>query len=199
MFLMEEELNDEKPEIILEITMRNLMSGGELDLQDFLDRVDMLGALGQTVLISNYGEFYRLIQYLRRYTDRAIGMPLGIPSLHEIFDEKYYTNLDGGILEGLGRLFKKGVRLYVYPTKDDKGHIIEAASYKVDPSLRALYAYLIENRFIVPMAGCKLDYLGIDSAKALTKLQKGDPEWEQMVPAKVAEIIKSRKFFGWKG
>ncbi|MEI6080919.1 MAG: TonB-dependent receptor [Verrucomicrobiota bacterium] len=199
MFLMEEELNGEKPEIILEITMRNLMSGGELDLQDFLDRVDMLGALGQTVLISNYGEFYRLIQYLRRYTDRAIGMPLGIPSLHEIFDEKYYTNLDGGILEGLGRLFKKGVRLYVYPTKDEKGHIIEAASYKVDPSLRALYSYLIENRFIVPMAGCKLDYLGIDSAQALKKLQEGDPCWEQMVPPKVAEIIKSRKFFGWKG
>jgi len=199
MFLMEEELNGEKPEIILEITMRNLMSGGELDLQDFLDRVDMLGALGQTVLISNYGEFYRLIQYLRRYTDRAIGMPLGIPSLHEIFDEKYYTNLDGGILEGLGRLFKKGVRLYVYPTKDEKGHIIEAASYRVEPSLRALYSYLIENRFIVPMAGCKLDYLGIDSAKTLTKLQEGDPGWEQMVPAKVAEIIKSRNFFGWKG
>ena len=198
MFLMEEDLNGENPEILIEITMKNLLSSGRLDLQDFLDRVDMLGALGQTVLISNYGEFYRLIQYLRRYTDRAIGMPLGIPSLHEIFDEKYYAQLDGGILEGLGRLFKKGVRLYVYPTKDDKGHIIEAASYKVDPSLRALYAYLIENRFIVPMAGCNLDYLGINSEKTLTKLQSGDPSWEQMVPPKVAEIIKTRKFFGWR-
>ena len=198
MFLMEEELGDEQPEILLEITMKNLMSSGQIDLQDFLDRVDMLGALGQTVLISNYGEFYRLIQYLRRYTDRAIGMPLGIPSLHEIFDEKYYANLDGGILEGLGRLFKKGVRLYVYPTKDEKGHIIEAASYKVESSLRALYAYLIENRFIVPMAGCKLDYLGINSKKTLAKLQNGDPDWEKMVPSKVAETIKCRKFFGWK-
>ena len=198
MFLMEDELGGEAPEILHEITMKNLMSGGQLDLQDFLDRVDMLGALGRNVLISNYGEFYRLVQYLRRYSDRAIGLPIGIPSLHEIFEEKYYEHLDGGILEGLGRLFKKGVRLYVYPTKDERGHIIEAAAYKVEASLRMLYAYLLENRFIVPMAGCKLEYLGIDSAKTMAKLQAGDAAWEAMVPPKVVEIIKSRKFFGWR-
>ena len=199
MFLMEDELGGEQPEVIHEITMKNLMSGGQLDLQDFLDRVDMLGALGRTVLISNYGRFYRLVQYLRRYTDRPIGLPIGIPSLHEIFEEKYYDDLDGGILEGLGRLFKKGVRLYVYPTKDEKGHIVEAASFKVDADLRALYVYLLENRFIVPMAGCNLEYLGIDSAKTMAKLQAGDSSWETMVPPKVVEIIKNRKFFGWKG
>lgn len=199
MFLLEDDLSEEKPEIVLEITMKNLMSSGQLDLQDFLDRIDMLGAMGRTVLISNYGEFYRLIQYLRRYTDRSIGLPLGIPSLHEIFDEKYYGNLDGGILEGLGRLFKKGVRLYVYPTKDEKGHILEAASYHVGEERQTLYTYLLENRFIVPMAGCKLDYLGLQSLQVLERLQKGDPSWEQMVPPQVAEIIKTRKFFGWKG
>lgn len=199
MFLMEEDLNGEQPEVLHEITMKNLMSGGRLDLQDFLDRVDMLGALGRNVLISNYGEYYRLIQYLRRYTDRAIGLPLGIPSLHEIFEEKYYGNLDGGILEGLGRLFKKGVRLYVYPTKDDQGHILEAASFKVAADFRLLYAFLLENRFIVPMAGCKLDYLGIDSMRTLAKLQNGEADWEEMVPPEVAKIIKNRKFFGWKG
>jgi len=199
MFLMEDELGGEVPEIVHEITMRNLMSDGHLDLQDFLDRVDMLGALGRNVLISNYGRFYRLVNYLRRYSDRPIGLPIGIPSLHEIFEQKYYDDLPGGILEGLGRLFKKGVRLYVYPTKDEKGHIIEAAAFKVDPDLRALYVYLLENRFIVPMAGCNLDYLGIDSAKTMAKLQAGDPSWETMVPPKVVEIIKSRKFFGWKG
>jgi hypothetical protein len=197
MFLMEEDLNGEKPEVLHEITMKNLMSGGRLDLQDFLDRVDMLGALGRNVLISNYGEFYRLIQYLRRYTDRPIGLPLGIPSLHEIFEEKYYGNLSGGILEGLGRLFKKGVRLFVYPTKDDQGHIVEAASFKVAADYRLLYAFLLENRFIVPMAGCKLDYLGINSEKTLAKLQSGDSSWEEMVPPEVVKIIKDRVLFNW--
>jgi len=196
MFLMEEELCGEQPEILLEITMKNLMRSGQIDFQDFLDRIDMLGALGRTVLVSNYGEFYRLIQYLRRYTDLAIGLPLGIPSLHGIFEEKYYSDLDGGILEGLGRLFKKGVRLYAYPTKDEKGHIIEAASYRVDPNLQALYSYLLENRFIIPMAGCRLDYLGISSENVLSRLQSGDPEWETMVPPEVAGIINTRKFFG---
>lgn len=199
MFLMEDELGNEEPEILHEITMRNLMSGGQLDLQDFLDRIDMLDALDRNVLISNYGRFYRLVEYLRRYSDRPIGLPIGIPSLHEIFEKKYYDDLEGGILEGLGRLFKKGVRLYVYPTKDEKGHIVEAASFKVDADLRALYVYLLENRFIVPMAGCNLEYLGIDSAKTMAKLQAGDASWEGMVPPKVVEIIKSRKFFGWKG
>ena len=199
MFLMEEDLNGEHPEILLEITMKHLMRSGQLDLQDFLDRVDMLGALDRTVLISNHGEYYRLIQYLRRYTDRPIGVPLGVPTLGEIFDEKYYVHLDGGILEGLGRLFKKGIRLYVYPTKDARGHIVEVASYRVESSLRALYSYLIENRFIIPMAGCKLDYLGIIAAQVLASLEQGDPSWETKVPPKVAEIIKSRKFFGWKG
>lgn len=199
MFLAEEDLAGEQPEILHEITMKHLMRSGQLDLQDFLDRVDMLGALGRTVLISNYGEYYRLIQYLRRYTDRSIGLPLGVPTLHEIFDEKYYGNLDGGILEGLGRLFKKGVRLYVYPTQDEKGHILEASSYRVEPGLQALYAYLLENRFIVPMVGCRLDYLGIKSVDVLAKIQQGDASWEAMVPPRVAEIIKSRKFFGWKG
>jgi len=199
MFLMEEDLNGEQPEILLEITMKHLMRSGQLDLQDFLDRVDMLGALDRTVLISNHGEYYRLIQYLRRYTDRPIGLPLGVPTLGEIFDEKYYVHLDGGILEGLGRLFKKGIRLYVYPTKDARGHIVEAASYRVESSLRALYSYLIENRFIIPMAGCKLDYLGIIAAQVLASLEQGDPSWETKVPPKVAEIIKSRKFLGWKG
>ena len=197
MFLMEEELDEEQPEIVLEITMKHLMRSGQLDLQDFLDRVDMLGALGRTVLISNYGEYYRLIQYLRRYTDRAIGLPLGVPTLQEIFEEKYYNHLDGGILEGLGRLFKKGIRLYVYPTKNDKGHIIEAASYPVEPSLRALYSYLLENRFIVPMAGCKLEYLGIIASNVLGDIQSGNASWETMVPPKVSEIIKSRHFFGY--
>ena len=199
MFLMEEDLNGEHPEILLEITMKHLMRSGQLDLQDFLDRVDMLGALDRTVLISNHGEYYRLIQYLRRYTDRPIGLPLGVPTLGEIFDETYYVHLDGGILEGLGRLFKKGIRLYVYPTKDARGHIVEVASYRVESSLRALYSYLIENRFIIPMAGCKLDYLGIIAAQVLASLEQGDPSWETKVPPKVAEIIKSRKFFGWKG
>src|ERR1700734_3336458 len=101
--------------ILMEITMNNLLSGGQLDAQDFLARVDLLSDIGFTVLISNYSEYYRLTSYFRRYTKEMIGVAVGINNLLEIFNEKYYENLEGGILESFGRLFRNAVKLYVYP------------------------------------------------------------------------------------
>lgn len=196
MFLREPKLEGKQPEVLMEITMQNLLSSGELDLQDFLDRVDMLSALGRTVLISNYGEYFRLINYLTRYTDRMIGLPLGLPALIELFQEHYYEGLEGGILEGLGRLFKTGVKLYVYPYREANGSITTADSYKVAPNLRNLYAHLLENDFIQSMQDYNPTYLGIRSAHVLANIQECNPEWEKLVPAEVAQIIKDRQLFG---
>jgi hypothetical protein len=198
MFLEEKDLGDSQPEVLMEITMQNLLRSGELDLLDFLDRVDMLAALGRTVLISNYGEYYRLINYLSRYTDRMIGLPLGLPSMQEIFEEKYYKDLEGGILEGLGRLFKTGVKLYVYPFLAADGTLHTADNYQVAPNLAHLYRHLLDNEFICPMKNFHPEYLDITSAQVLAKIQEGDAAWEQMVPAEVAQIIKERKLFGFQ-
>ncbi len=195
MFLEEGDLHGDEPEVLMEITMQNLLSGGELDPHDFLDRVDMLAALGRTVMISNYGEYYRLINYLTRYTDHLIGLPMGLPALEEIFDEKYYTHLDGGILEGLGRLFKTGVRLYVYPIRRD-GAIVTADEFKVPPNLRYLYRHLLENDFIKPIKNFNPDYLDIRSASVLAQIREKDPGWEKFVSPEVAEIIRQRGLFG---
>ena len=107
-----------KSSSLAEITMRNLRANGEIDLRDFLQRVDMLAACGMTVLISDYFEYYRLAAYLTRYTKKKIGITMGAGSLHELFDEKYYTKLDGGILESFGRMFKNDLKLYIYPLLD---------------------------------------------------------------------------------
>ena len=104
--------------VLMEMTLENLLADGRVDHADFLARVDILGALGRTVLISRFREYYRLAGYLFRYTNRAIGLVMGVPSLIEILNEKYYTNLEGGILEALGRMFKGGLKLYVYPMFD---------------------------------------------------------------------------------
>lgn len=197
MFLAEEGLGNTPPELLMEITMQNLLRSGELDLLDFLDRVDMLGALGRTVLISNYGEYHRLINYLTRYTDRMIGLPLGLPSLQEIFEEKYYQELEGGILEGLGRLFKTGVKLYVYPFLRPDGSLATAENFEVAPNLRNLYQHLLDNRFIRSIRDYQPDYLGITSAQVLAKIQDRNAEWEKMVPAEVATLIKERRLFGY--
>ena len=113
--------------VLMEMTLGNLLSEGQLNHADFLARVDILGALGRTVLVSRFGEYYRLASYLSRYTNKMIGLVMGVPSLMEIFDEKYYLNLEGGILEALGRMFKGGLKLYVYPMIDEEtGKILDS-------------------------------------------------------------------------
>jgi len=196
MFENEEGVRGSQPEILMEITMKNLLSTGHLDLRDFLDRVDMLAALGHTVLISNYGEFHRLVNYLSIYTDKMIGLPLGIPGMHELFEEKFYTGLEGGILEGLGRLFKHGVKLYAYPRLMPDGSLVTAGNFKVAPNLTHLYSHLLENRFIEGIPDYRADHLPIRSADVLSLIRKGDSSWEKMVPPAVAGIIRDRRLFG---
>ncbi|TSA31470.1 MAG: TonB-dependent receptor [Verrucomicrobiaceae bacterium] len=196
MFENEEGVRGSQPEILMEITMKNLLSTGHLDLRDFLDRVDMLAALGHTVLISNYGEFHRLVNYLSIYTDKMIGLPLGIPGMHELFEEKFYTGLEGGILEGLGRLFKHGVKLYAYPRLMPDGALVTADNFKVAPNLTHLYSHLLENRFIEGISGYRSEHLPIRSADVLALIRKGDSSWEKMVPPVVAGIIRERRLFG---
>ncbi len=196
MFEAEEAVAGNQPEILMEITMKNLLSTGHLDLQDFLDRVDMLGALGHTVLISNYGEFHRLVNYLSIYTDKMIGLPLGIPGMHELFEERFYSDLEGGILEGLGRLFKHGVKLYAYPRLMPDGSLVTAKNFEVAPNLVHLYSHLLENHFIEEISDYNSAFLPIRSADVLSLIRKGDRSWEKMVPPAVADIIRERRLFG---
>jgi len=181
------------------MTLENLLSEGQINHADFLARVDILGALGRTVLISKFGEYYRLAAYLSRYTNRMIGLVMGVPSLMEIFDEKYYLNLEGGILEALGRMFKSGLKLYVYPMIDEQtGKLLTATNLDVASNLRSLFQYLIDNEFIHEVKDYNPDYLRIYPPDALEKLQSGDAGWEKMVPPEVVEIIKARSFFGYR-
>jgi hypothetical protein len=198
-FLKEACASEEDLVVLMEMTLENLLSEGQLNHADFLARVDILGALGRTVLVSKFGEYYRLAAYLSRYTNRMVGLVMGVPSLMEIFDEKYYLNLEGGILEALGRMFKGGLKLYVYPMIDEKtGRIVKATEVEVAPNLRSLFQYLIDNRFIEEITEYQSEYLRIHPPDALAKLQSGDNGWEKMVPAEVVKIIKERRFFGYR-
>ena len=149
-----------------------------------------------TVLISDYFEYYRLAAYLASRTKEQIGIVMGVPSLLELFDEKYYTQLPGGILESFGRLFKNGLRLYVYPlqrTQDQELQTVE--NLEVDASLRPLYEYLAIRGSFVPLDNFRADCLPIFSRDVLKKIAGGDSTWESMVPDAVAALIKQRSFF----
>ena len=198
-FLKGSGCSEEDLVVLMEMTLENLLSEGQLNHADFLARVDILGALGRTVLISKFGEYYRLAGYLSRYTNRMIGLVMGVPSLIEILDEKYYLNLEGGILEALGRMFKHGLKLYVYPMIDEKtGKITTATQVEVAPNLRSLFQYLIDNRHIEEITDYQKDFLRIYPPAVLAKLKAGDKSWEEMVPPEVVQIIKEREFFGYR-
>ncbi len=199
-FVQEPGVQGEEVVVLMEMTLKNLQDAGEINHQDFLDRVDILGTLGKTVLISNYLEFYKLAAYLHRYTKKMVGLAMGVPTLREIFDEKYYADLEGGILESFGRLFKNDLKLYAYPLKDAAtGSIITAGNLRVAPHLRHLYAYLVENHLIQGMRDINEKYLDIFSRTALKQLKAGDPAWEAAVPPSVVKIIKERRLLGYTG
>lgn len=198
LFVQEPKVQGEEVTVLMEMTLKNLIEGDRIDHKDFLDRVDILGALGKNVLISNYGEYHRLAAYLFRHTKKMIGIVMGVPTLREIFDEKYYADLEGGILESFGRLFKNDLKLYVYPLREAKtGALITAGNLRVAPHLRHLYAYLVENRLIESLRDFDETCLPIFSRDVLAKIRTGDPAWETMVPATVALMIKERKLFNY--
>lgn len=219
-FVQEPEVKGKDVVVLMEITMNNLLAAGALDAPDFLSRVDLLGELGFTTMISNYSEYYRLTSYFRRYTKEMIGVTLGINNLLEIFNEKYYEHLEGGILESFGRMFKNAVKLYVYPMRQEAfdryltaggvaapgaayGHafaasvLITARNLHIADHLRNLYDHLLENHYLAPIIGYDRDILGIISSDVLGRIRDGDASWEQMVPSSVAAAIKKRRLFGY--
>ena len=105
MFIKENKVEKDKTICIFEITLSNLKAAGEIDEQDFMDRAELLCSLGQTVLISDFKEYYKLVEYFSQYTKNRMGLAMGVNNLIEIFDEKYYRHLSGGILEAFGKLF----------------------------------------------------------------------------------------------
>lgn len=198
-FIQEPELKGEAPVVLMEMTLRHLTTGGIIDAADFLHRAEMLRALGQTVLVSNFRRFHRLASYLSRYTNRPLGIALGASNLSEIFDESFYNESEGGMLGGLGQLFKNPARLYVYPHLDlESGQLITAENYPVAPHLKHLYAHLLENRYVQPIRKYSPELVRIRRREVLASLEAGDGAWEQWVPEPIVAVIKRDRLFGYK-
>ncbi len=184
---------------LFELTMRNLLAGGDnVDRRDFLARADLLAACGMTVLISDYFEYYRLAAYISWRTKERIGIVMGAPSLVELFQEKYYSQLPGGILESFGRLFKNNLKLYIYPLQDGKtGELTTVENLNVAPELKKLYGYLADRGSFVALDNFTPEYLSIFSRDVLKKIAAGDGSWKDSVPTGVSEMIARRGFFGY--
>lgn len=184
--------------VVTEMTLNNLLQGDAIDKRDFLDRVDILRTLGRPVLISNFGEFYRLANYLQHHTSKPIGLVMGVPTLRQVFEEKYYNDLAGGILESFGRLFKNDLKVYAYPGLDpDSGAIVSANGLRVAANLQHLYNFLVENRHIQPLRDFNTEYLSINSRDVYRRMREGDPNWIHEVPPGVALLICQDHLMGY--
>jgi hypothetical protein len=196
MFLKENKVEKERTEVIFEITLSNLRAEGEIDEEDFMDRAKLLCSLGHTVMISNFQEYYKLVEYFSRYTKMRLGLAMGVNNLVDIFDEKYYRHLSGGILEAFGKLFFKDLKVYLYPMKDaETGEYTTSESLKVHPRMKELYKFFKYNGKVVDIKDFNPEILDIFSREVLSKIENGEEGWEEMLPEGVSEIIKDKCLF----
>lgn len=200
-FKREADVDKSRMVVLTELTLNDLSSDGHIDEKDFLYRAEIICSLGQTVLVSNYFEYYRLVDYLSRITrGKKIGLVLGIYALQKIFEEKTYENLRGGILESFASLFGTNVKLYIYPAiRQGSGQLFTLADFESElpDKLRALFRYLRDNNKLEDIQNANVGNLHIISDNVLAMIRKGENGWEKFVPSKVSDAIKSNGLFDY--
>jgi hypothetical protein len=197
-FIHESEVEEEKTVVIFEITLSNLRAQGEIDEKDFMDRAKLLCSLGHVVMISNFKEYYKLVDYLSQYTKKQMALSMGVNNFVEIFDEQYYQDLGGGILEAFGKMFYNNLKVYLYPMKDDNGTVINSTNLKLHPRMKDFYKFFKYNGKVIDIFDFEEEYLNIFSRKILQQIRDGEPDWEKYLPEGIAELIKKNQMFGIK-
>ncbi|MFO7613904.1 MAG: hypothetical protein R6W71_04615, partial [Bacteroidales bacterium] len=196
-FKRDEDYVKENTISLCEMTLRNLMQEGELDEQDFLDRVDILNEIGQNVMVSNFREYYKLVQYFAQFRIKKLRVVIGIPTLMNFLEKKYYTDLRGGIMEAMGKFFIDNMKLYVYPTisavsidNPTRGEdLITSKNLILAKDIQHLYQYLIANRMIIDIPNVKKEWLWINSQIVVRMIRENEPGWEEMVPQYIVKVI----------
>src|SRR5690606_30036210 len=168
---------------------------GKITKEDFLARVDLISAMNQKVLISNYPQYYKLVNYFARMNVPNLGLVLGIYNFQQIFTDEY-SNVEGGILAALGQLFREGVSVYVYPYKNEKGEVEDLENLKVDPKFEKIYQHLLSMNQIQDVKTPNRKILHIYSSMVLSMIVNNEPGWEEMVPPSVAKTINEKCLFG---
>ena len=197
-FLKEKKVKEENTIVVFEITLSNLRSTGDIDDSDYLDRAKLLCSMGHKVMISNFSEYFKLVQYLTTYTKKQLGLTMGVRNFIEIFDEEYYDNLKGGILEAFGNIFKNNMKIYLYPLFDKYNDvIIDSNNLKLEDNMKEFYKYFKVNNKIRDLEFNE-NFLKIFSKDILKQIKENQPGWEDKVPEGISEMIIKKKMFGYK-
>lgn len=91
-------------------------SGGDESGEDGRAAIDRMFRPGHATMLTHFAETFRLSTLLRRYCTGPIRFVIGLDSVVTILRDSFYAEqLEGGLLEGLGRLLAPNTRLYVFP------------------------------------------------------------------------------------
>ena len=184
---------------LCEITLNNLLESGEFDEHDFLDRVDLLNEIGQNVMVSNFREFYKLVDYMSQFRIIKLRVIVGIQTFEKVMDESYYTDLKGGLVFALGKLFPSNMKMYIYPAWIENGNkLLTLSQLRLKDQTGHLLSYLIASRKILDIPNVNQKFLNIYSHMVLDGIQAHNPDWEKLVPKYIAQRIKERKLFGYQ-
>ncbi len=198
-FQKDEDYEHDNTLFFCEMTTNNLMAEGELDERDFLERVNMLNMIGQNVMVSDFKEFYKLVDFFGQFRLKKLRLIIGVPTFEKVMDKKYYSDLRGGILEAIGKMFPDNMKLYIYPTlRPDTKEVVTSKNITLADDVKLLYDYLQKNSFILELKSSISEQLHIRSCKVLEMIRSGNKEWENYVPMVIANVIKEKKLFGIK-
>jgi len=199
LFCADKKVDVDNTKIIFEITLSNLKNEGEINERDFLDRADLLCSLGQIVMITNFQEYYTLVEYFSEFTNKQIGFAMGADSIMNIFNIKYYSHLKGGILEGVGKLFTNNINIYLYPIigKNNKD-IIDSNTLRLNHKIKELYLFFKHTNRITDITHYDIEHMKIQAPEVFKKIGAGEKGWEDMLPEGIAETIKFKGLFGYK-
>ena len=198
-FMKETDINLNNTQVIFEITLSNLMESGKIDEKDFMDRAKLLCSMGKTVMISNFKEYYKLVDYFSNYTKRKLGLTMGVSNLVEVFNESYYKDIDGGILEAFSKMFHDNVKVFLYPISDKNGNIINSNNLKLHPRMKDFYKFFKFNKKFIDIGDYEKEFLNIFSREILKEIKnKKNENWKKNLPEGISEIIIKNKMFGYK-
>ena len=198
-FMKEAEGTEDNSKLLAEITLENLTLDDEISERDFLDRTELLCALGHKVIISNCTNHQRLIDYLADHKIQKLGLVIGAIEMEDIFQRKYEENKNGRLLVAFGELFTQNIRVYVYPAKmTQREHLLTVETMQIPEGIKFLYYHLKEQKQIVGVEGFDETILNIIPSEVYSSIgRKGDDSWESALPKELVEIVKKRNAFGY--
>lgn len=181
-----------------ELSLNSLMQNKKVDEKDFLQRVDLLNLVGQSVMVSRFTRYFELVNYFGQFRMIKLRIAVGMPTFDKILDSSLYTDLRGGLLESIGALFHENVKMYLFPYIDhETGKAIYPDDAHFSGPKKHLWQYLNETRKILQLENISEDIIQHSSSHITELIYKGDEKLKEYIPEKAFLHIKENQLFGY--